>query len=67
MTDDAPQPGYDPANQSPAEGQSHPIPDQAQGQAPNVDPAAKDQPAEGGRDEVEGAGGGASRSSTARD
>ncbi|MCD0156238.1 hypothetical protein [Deinococcus sp. 6GRE01] len=46
--------GYDPANQSPAEGQSQPIPDAAQGKAPNVDPAAKSEPAEGGRDEVEG-------------
>lgn len=64
---DAPKPGYDPANQSPAEGQSRAIPDQAQGQSPDIDPAAKDQPAEGARDEVEGEGGGASRSSTARD
>lgn len=65
MTDDAQKPGYDPANQSPAEGQSHPIPPEDRGKAPNIDPAAKDQPAEGGRDEVEGEG--ASRSTTARD
>ena len=36
--------GYDPANQSPAEGQSQPIPDAAHGKAPNVDPAAKPEP-----------------------
>ncbi|SEJ57634.1 hypothetical protein SAMN04488058_11114 [Deinococcus reticulitermitis] len=52
--------GYDPANQAPAEGQSREIPAEDRGQAPNVDPAAKDAPAEGGRDEVES--GGASRS-----
>ena len=52
MSDDI-KPGYDPANQSPAEGQSHPIPEQDRGKAPNFDPADKDQPAEGGRDEVE--------------
>lgn len=45
---------YDPANQTPAEGQSRPIPEESRGHAPNVDPAAKDAPAEGGRDEVEG-------------
>lgn len=52
MSDDI-KPGYDPANQSPAEGQSHPIPEKERGKAPNFDPAAKDEPAEGGRDEVE--------------
>lgn len=46
--------GYDPANTSPAEGQSHAIPDAAKGKDPNIDPAAKPEPAEGGRDEVEG-------------
>lgn len=46
--------GYDPANQAPAEGQSHPIPPEDKGKNPNIDPAAKDEPAEGGRDEVEG-------------
>ncbi|MFD2608715.1 hypothetical protein ACFSR9_04570 [Deinococcus taklimakanensis] len=45
--------GYDPANQTPAEGQSRPIAPQDRGQNPGVDPAAKDEPAEGGRDEVE--------------
>lgn len=49
-------PGYDPANTSPAEGQSKDISQEAQGKAPNSDPAAKDEPAEGGRDEVEGGG-----------
>lgn len=43
---------YDPANQSPAEGQSHPIPAADRGKDPNIDPAAKDQPAEGGREEA---------------
>ncbi|EYB68965.1 hypothetical protein DEIPH_ctg012orf0024 [Deinococcus phoenicis] len=56
MTDDPQKKGYDPANTSPAEGQSHPIPGEDRGQAPNEDPAAKDQPAEGGRDEVPGPG-----------
>ncbi|GAA5514204.1 hypothetical protein Dcar01_02958 [Deinococcus carri] len=51
MSDDAQKKPYDPANSSPAEGQSHPIPEQERGQAPNEDPAAKDQPAEGGRAE----------------
>ncbi|WP_102126089.1 hypothetical protein [Deinococcus planocerae] len=51
MTDDQKQ-GYDPANTSPAEGQSHAIPDAARGQDPGVDPADKDA-AEGERDEVE--------------
>lgn len=45
--------GYDPANQAPAEGQSHAIPFTDRGQNPGIDPAAKDEPAEGGRDEVE--------------
>lgn len=54
MTDDHKNPqGHDPAEQSPAEGQSHPIPEAAHGKNPGVDPAAKDAPAEGGRDEVE--------------
>lgn len=44
--------GYDPANTSPAEGQSQAIPDAARGKDPNIDPAKKE-PAEGGRDEVE--------------
>lgn len=52
MSDD-PKTGYDPADQSPAEGQSHPIPEAARGQSTGIDPAAKDEPAEGGRDEVE--------------
>jgi hypothetical protein len=52
MSDDI-KPGYDPANQSPAEGQSHPIPEQDRGKAPNFDPADKDGPAEGSRDAVE--------------
>lgn len=65
MTDDAQKKGYDPANTAPAEGQSHPIPEQARGQDPDIDPADKDQPAEGGRDEAEGPG--ADTSSAARD
>ena len=52
MSDDLKK-GYDPANTSPAEGQSRPIPEEDRGKAPNADPAAKDEPAEGGRDEVE--------------
>ncbi|MFC4424684.1 hypothetical protein [Deinococcus navajonensis] len=44
---------HDPADQSPAEGQSHPIPEADRGQNPGIDPADKDQPAEGGRDEAE--------------
>lgn len=52
MSDD-PKTGYDPADQSPAEGQSRDIPEAARGQSTGVDPAAKDEPAEGGRDEVE--------------
>lgn len=51
MTDD-PKKGYDPANTSPAEGQSHAIPEQARGQDPDIDPADKDK-AEGDRGEVE--------------
>ncbi|WP_198170825.1 hypothetical protein [Deinococcus arboris] len=51
MTD--PKPGYDPANQAPAEGERQNAPEEARGKAPNVDPAAKPEPAEGGRDEVE--------------
>ena len=50
------QTGYDPADQSPAEGQSQSIPGAAQGQNPGVDPTAGDQPAEGGRDEAEDGG-----------
>lgn len=65
MTDDRTRDGYDPAQTSPAEGQSHAIPDEARGQNPGVDPADKDQPAEGGRDEAGGEG--ADRSSAARD
>lgn len=53
MSDDAQKTGYDPANTSPAEGQSHAIPEAARGQDPNIDPADKDQPAEGGREEAE--------------
>jgi len=64
MTDDTKK-GYDPAHTSPAEGQSHPVPEQARGQDPDIDPADKDQPAEGGRDEAPGPG--ASTSTTARD
>ncbi|WP_414657474.1 hypothetical protein ACINK0_04935 [Deinococcus sp. VB343] len=45
--------GHDPAEQAPADGQSHPIPDGDRGQNPGIDPAAKDAPAEGGRQEVE--------------
>lgn len=57
MTDhDQSNPGYDPANTSPAEGQSKDISQEEKGKAPNADPAAKDAPAEGGRDEVEGGG-----------
>ncbi|MFC5848499.1 hypothetical protein [Deinococcus petrolearius] len=52
MSDDQKK-GYDPANTSPAEGQSHAIPEQDRGKDPGIDPAAKDEPAEGGRDEVE--------------
>lgn len=37
---------YDPANTAPAEGQSHPIPPQDRGKAPNFDPA-NESPAEG--------------------
>lgn len=53
MSDDAQKQGYDPAHTSPAEGQSHAIPEQARGQDPDIDPADKDQPAEGGREEAE--------------
>lgn len=42
--------GYDPAEQSPAEGQSHPVPPQDRGKNPGIDPADK-APAEGARDE----------------
>lgn len=57
MTDRDPQvPGYDPANTSPAEGQSKDISPEERGKAPNSDPAANKEPAEGGRDEVEGGG-----------
>ncbi|GHF41145.1 hypothetical protein HNQ07_001512 [Deinococcus metalli] len=52
MSDDQ-KTGYDPANTSPAEGQSRPIPEADRGKDPNIDPAAKSEPAEGGRDEVE--------------
>ena len=55
MSDDQKK-GYDPANQSPAEGQSHAIPAQDRGKDPGIDPAAKDQPAEGGREEAEDGG-----------
>ncbi|PTA67548.1 hypothetical protein [Deinococcus arcticus] len=44
---------YDPANQTPAEGGSPQGQGESQGQAPNVDPAAKSGPAEGGREEIE--------------
>lgn len=50
---DQQQKGYDPADQTPAEGQSRPIPADDRGKNPGVDPAAKDAPAEGGRQEVE--------------
>ncbi|MPY67078.1 hypothetical protein F8S09_10305 [Deinococcus sp. SDU3-2] len=65
MTDDTQKKGYDPAQTSPAEGQSHAIPNEARGENPGTDPADKDQPAEGGRDEAGGEG--ADRSSAARD
>ncbi|WP_034386100.1 hypothetical protein [Deinococcus sp. YIM 77859] len=65
MTNDEQKTGYDPANTSPAEGQSRPIPAEDRGQNPNIDPADKDQPAEGGRDEVPGPG--ADRPTTSRD
>lgn len=52
MSDD-PKTGYDPADQSPAEGESRDIPEASQGKSPGIDPAAKDEPAEGGRDEIE--------------
>ena len=52
MSDD-PKTDYDPADQSPAEGQSRDIPEASQGKSTGIDPAAKDEPAEGGRDEVE--------------
>lgn len=57
MTDqDNQNPGYDPANTSPAEGQSKEISPEEKGKAPNSDPAANREPAEGGRSEVEGGG-----------
>jgi hypothetical protein len=56
MTDNAQNPGYDPANSSPAEGQSKEISQEEKGKAPNVDPAANKEPAEGGRDKGEGGG-----------
>lgn len=52
MTDAEDKKGYDPANQSPAEGQSQRIPPEDRGQNLNADPADKDEPAEGGRAEV---------------
>ncbi len=42
--------GYDPANQSPAEGQSRPIPAEDRGKNPGIDPADK-APAEGERED----------------
>ncbi len=56
MTDNAQNSGYDPANSSPAEGQSKDVSQQEKGKAPNSDPAANKEPAEGGRGEVEGGG-----------
>lgn len=53
MTDKDQQAHYDPADQAPAEGQSQAIPAEDRGKNPGIDPAAKDEPAEGGRDEVE--------------
>ncbi|WP_019587919.1 hypothetical protein [Deinococcus apachensis] len=52
MTNDDLKKGYDPANTSPAEGQSRAIPEQDRGKDPDIDPADKDS-AEGDRDEVE--------------
>jgi|GEM_PF-4585094 len=45
---------YDPADTQPAEGGSDSnMTDSERGQAPHADPAAKDQPAEGGREQAE--------------
>lgn len=51
---DQQKPGYDPANQAPAEGQTRPIPAEDRGKNPGIDPADK-APAEGER-EQEGQG-----------
>lgn len=45
---------HDPADTAPAEGGSNDdIPESARGKSPEIDPADKDQPAEGGREESE--------------
>ncbi|RJF73731.1 hypothetical protein D3875_12830 [Deinococcus cavernae] len=43
-----------PSDRAPAEGAPDQLPAEDQGKNPNIDPARKDEPAEGGRDEVEG-------------
>lgn len=42
-----------PGDRAPAEGAPDQLPAGDQGKDPQIDPAAKDEPAEGGRDEVE--------------
>lgn len=44
---------FDPTDRAPAEGERQDAPAADQGKAPHIDPHAKDEPAEGGRDEVE--------------
>ena len=46
----------DPADRSPADGGDNAdIPENERGQSPHIDPADKDQPAEGGREQAGGA------------
>lgn len=42
-----------PSDRAPAEGAPDDLPAEQKGKNPNIDPASKDEPAEGGRDEVE--------------
>lgn len=42
-----------PSVRAPAEGAPDQLPAEEKGKNPNIDPAAKNEPAEGGRDEVE--------------
>ncbi|ADV66192.1 hypothetical protein [Deinococcus maricopensis] len=58
MTDETKQQNLpDPADKEQAEGDRQDTPTQDQGQSPHVDPAMNREPAEGGRDEVEGQNG----------
>lgn len=42
-----------PSDRAPAEGAPDRLPAEDRGKSPNIDPQSKDEPAEGGRDEVE--------------